>query len=646
MTTPLQSQTDRGLVESTFGLSDSIVAVYGVGNPEGSNMLTTTNMLTLYDAWDNISTTDSYHSDGTPFNLTGVCRLLAGQCQKSTVLAFWQYNRTLIASQSDAALWQTLVDANYTTTEQDGKAVNLSDVAYVRDSQIISTRFRIVLADLKEDDLDDDGESDKVNQWSKTLKDLVYTRTWGSLKLYSDSFVELGEEASGPLGNDLLLLPVGYILLVIYSTVVLSRNSKVHTHGSLALASFASCGIATIAAFGAGMWLGATFANIIFTLAFLLIGLGTDDTFVLVAAFQHPDVVNLHPRERVSEAMARAGSSIAVTSITDLIAFLCGSITTIPAVRAFCQYAAIGVTLDFFLQVTFFSAVMYMSAQREEKNKYDWLCCIMSSAPEKKRFGKGDFDREMPEMQTIFLGKVYAPRLLTSAGKTVALAIGALLLGLNIWACTQIQMDFQFEVRFSPLAYAANTTGLLDFLFPLPQWFVADDSYLQDMFAVRDRYWGRLGNPVTIYTFGGEYSSEETQIQFSKVTTELANYDQLVSNSCVNWWSAYIDYAEANNASSIVTVDGQKIVTTGDFDSTFLSFYNSGDGQAFADFVFLESNEIVRTKINCIETQTADMTGEIKIMDRMREIADILSSVSAVALGPGFWSRDAHKVSS
>lgn len=63
-----------------------------------------------------------------------------------------------------------------------------------------------------------------------------------------------------------------------------------HSHGSLALVSFFSVVVAILATFGLGLWFGITFSRLILTLAFLLLGLGTDDTFVLVAAFQHPDV--------------------------------------------------------------------------------------------------------------------------------------------------------------------------------------------------------------------------------------------------------------------------------------------------------------------------------------------------------------------
>lgn len=103
-----------------------------------------------------------------------------------------------------------------------------------------------------------------------------------------------------------------------------------HSHGSLAWVSFVAVLIAILAAYGLGLWFRIPFSSVIFTLSFLLLGIGMDDTFVIVAAFQDEEVVHLPPRERVAEAMSRAGSSIALTSMTDLCAFLAGSYCSIP----------------------------------------------------------------------------------------------------------------------------------------------------------------------------------------------------------------------------------------------------------------------------------------------------------------------------
>ena len=43
----------------------------------------------------------------------------------------------------------------------------------------------------------------------------------------------------------------------------------------------------------------------------------------------------------------KVGLSITVTSLTDVIAFLLGSLTIIPAIRYFCIYAALCILFDY-----------------------------------------------------------------------------------------------------------------------------------------------------------------------------------------------------------------------------------------------------------------------------------------------------------
>jgi hypothetical protein len=92
-------------------------------------MLTTSSMLEVYDAWDDITNVSTSYNN-KPVNYTSLCLKIDGQCQKSTLLAFWNYNRTLIESQSDSQLWQTLEDANFLAVEQDGLQINLSTVRF------------------------------------------------------------------------------------------------------------------------------------------------------------------------------------------------------------------------------------------------------------------------------------------------------------------------------------------------------------------------------------------------------------------------------------------------------------------------------------------------------------------------------------
>ena len=69
---------------------------------------------------------------------------------------------------------------------------------------------------------------------------------------------------------------------------------------------------------------------------FILLGIGIDDTFVIAEHLYGPDHQEagdeqLPVEERIAKAIAKAGSSILVTSATDIIAFLAGMFTTLPA---------------------------------------------------------------------------------------------------------------------------------------------------------------------------------------------------------------------------------------------------------------------------------------------------------------------------
>merc|ERR1719223_1964992 len=91
-------------------------------------------------------------------------------------------------------------------------------------------------------------------------------------------------------------------------------------------------------------------------LPFVILGIGVDDSFVIMNAFDHTDPT-MDPPRRMAEALSHAGASIMVTSLTDFVAFAISVSSALPALSAFCMYAAFAVVFLFLLQVTFFAAL-------------------------------------------------------------------------------------------------------------------------------------------------------------------------------------------------------------------------------------------------------------------------------------------------
>lgn len=81
------------------------------------------------------------------------------------------------------------------------------------------------------------------------------------------------------------------------------------------------CGICAV--------LGVSYGPVHTSLPFLLMGLGVDDIFVMMACWrkiQESDR-NKSKEERFGLMLQHAGASITVTSITDIVAFLVGGLT-------------------------------------------------------------------------------------------------------------------------------------------------------------------------------------------------------------------------------------------------------------------------------------------------------------------------------
>ena len=70
---------------------------------------------------------------------------------------------------------------------------------------------------------------------------------------------------------------------------------------------------------------------------FSILGIGIDDTFVMLAAWRRTRLQDT-VAERLSNTYAEAAVSITITSITDMISFYIGVITPFPSVQIFCIY--------------------------------------------------------------------------------------------------------------------------------------------------------------------------------------------------------------------------------------------------------------------------------------------------------------------
>lgn len=314
-------------------------------------------------------------------------------------------------------------------------------------------------------------------RWKSSLID-IFPQTAGATSR------ELGKNIRG----DIAALNAGFFIILLYAVFIFGRFTPVRSRVLLAISGCASVGFAIAFTYGFTSLLGFKLNPVINVLPFVLIGIGVDDMFVLIAALESTDK-NLDIKERMGQAMGKAGVSITVTSITDLFAFALGSASQLPALSTFCVFAAIGIAADFLLQISFFAAFMTLDSMRESKGKPD--CCPCCCPPPKQEIESGccccictynccngctkSFDGPDGGLRA-FMIAYYIPLLRKKWVKALVIIVFAGWTGFSAFQASKLKQDFQFR------------------------WFVNDDANLQLAFDVQDDYFKATGLPVNVVT--------------------------------------------------------------------------------------------------------------------------------------------------
>ena len=89
--------------------------------------------------------------------------------------------------------------------------------------------------------------------------------------------------------------------------------------------------------------------------------------------------------ERLSKALSQVGSSVTLTTLTDVAAFAISSTSQIPAIRLFCFYAITTIFFTYLLILTVFLAVLALDLKRLEDNRWDFLVCVRRKNEEKSQ---------------------------------------------------------------------------------------------------------------------------------------------------------------------------------------------------------------------------------------------------------------------
>ncbi|XP_064415511.1 protein patched homolog 1 [Latimeria chalumnae] len=219
-----------------------------------------------------------------------------------------------------------------------------------------------------------------LETWQRKFVEVAHTAVPqnSSQSIYAFSTTTLNDIMKSFSDVSVIRVAGGYLLMLAYACVTMLRWDCTKSQGAVGLAGVLLVALSVASGLGLCSLLGISFnAATTQVLPFLALGIGVDDMFLLAHAFTETGQ-SIPFKERTGECLRRTGTSVALTSINNMIAFFTAALIPIPALRAFSLQAAIVVVFNFAMVLLIFPAILSLDLRRREDKRLDILCCFYS----------------------------------------------------------------------------------------------------------------------------------------------------------------------------------------------------------------------------------------------------------------------------
>ncbi|XP_015599498.1 NPC1-like intracellular cholesterol transporter 1 isoform X2 [Cephus cinctus] len=403
----------------------------------------------------------------------GVLNSLSKACLLFSILDIWDYNSTLIASQTKADIIAKFNSVKVSPTL--GHPMNFSELLGGTQSdqngRIISAKavqtLWMVHVNFSRVDMDEIGNDAGTADWAtpnvlvwesafldvlkRSTEELSNTNNSHKLTLYYEAGRSFGDISSSTMFQDIDKLIIGIILMSFYVQVILSKFNWVEWRFCLTSAGLLCVAGAFIIAVGVCSLFGVPYGPVHTSLPFMLMGLGVDDIFVMMASWEQ----------------------------------------ILPSLHSFCVYAAVGVLVTFLLQVTFFVGFFTLDTRRIEAKRNGVLPCIIHENFEIKTVDSKN------RVSWKLIDLLYSKIILTIPGKIIILLITISIASVGILGSNQLEQWFDSK------------------------WFLPKESYLSSYIQVHSEHYPQRGDEAAVYMGELDYHREFQKIL--SLTEKLMN---------------------------------------------------------------------------------------------------------------------------
>lgn len=340
--------------------------------------------------------------------------------------------------------------------------------------------------------------------------------------------------------------------------------------------------LATLAGFGFCCYIGIEFISLNMAAPFLLLGIGVDDTFVMLSSWRRSSAAMSIP-ERMGTCFSDAAVSITVTSLTDFLSFMAGVLTPFPCVRIFCFYTGISVAFIYLWQCTLFGAMLTYAGRLEKDNRHGLICVKVTPKSQidsmriglfRRWFLSGGINPDDPDNKIdnkdhagmAFFRDTFGVLLGKGWVKAIVLVVYVVYIVVACWGVSNIREGLEKK----------NTANY--------------DSYSVDYYEADSRYFKEYSFVISVAFTGPDLDFSDVGLHFriEEVLQHLENSSYIDASATQCWLRDFLDYVDRNQEYRDVDIDISKPET---FASTLKMFYANDPSMAIKLDVDFDEDE-------------------------------------------------------
>ncbi|XP_063062244.1 patched domain-containing protein 3 [Engraulis encrasicolus] len=608
------AKTERQFVKEYFPQTDefSSLRLYTDGTYASIIAVRSTNILTeeaLQEILDLDRQVRELKTDGQrPFTFSDLCAKMNGSCVSNRILDIMK------SSIRDGSPISYPLYKNGTSgpTEFIGSAIG--DVSQDSAKNIEKARAIRLFYYLE------DSRKTETDVWLKKFIDTFpEDKTPRTISISYFTSISREEEFDTNSKTVIPLFSVTYFLAITVSIVSCLRLDCVRNKVWVATFGVLSAGLAVLSSFGLLLFCGMPFVMTVATAPFLILGVGVDDMFIMISAWQKTKVKD-NVEDRMEETYKEAAVSITITTLTNVLAFYIGLMTDFGSVQSFCMYTGTALLFCYFYSITFFGAFMAFNGRREKSNRHFFTCRIVD-LPDANNTANacsvgGAYDPTTGTEEDLpmnnFFKNHYGPFITKPWTKVFVVLIYAGYLAGSIYGCFQMQEGIELK-NLAP-----------------------DDSYVASYYDNENAYFTEYGPFVmlVIRNQSFQYWEQSARDSLSVCLKEFESSEMVAKNMIISWLESYELYGNLSglnlNSENVFMKNVSEFLTKAGFSQDV----NITDGKILASRLFIPTVNI------------SSATDEKDMLNFFRETAVGLTckDLDALVYHPAFIYYDQYAV--